>query len=79
MTAVATREPDGALAERDARERDAERRVTPRLFERGGPTLEDSILAAWDELAADRRVECPVCGGSMSLPGGCDDCGSELS
>jgi hypothetical protein len=77
MTAVAT--PERALAEREAGERDPARPVAPRLFESGGPTLEDSILATWGELAAGRRAECPVCGGSMSSAGECSDCGAELS
>ena len=49
-----------------------------RLFEPGGQTLEDSILATWWELAAEGRAECPVCGGSMRGDT-CADCGSELS
>ena len=50
-----------------------------RLFESQGPSLEDSILATWSELAAEGSAECPVCGGSMSAPGSCDACGAELS
>ena len=49
-----------------------------RLFEPRGETLEDVILGAWEDLAAGRRAECPVCGGSMSLID-CKSCGSELS
>ena len=50
-----------------------------RLFESGGPTLEDVVLGAWEELVADGRAECPVCGGAMSMLGGCPECGSDLS
>jgi hypothetical protein len=50
-----------------------------RLFESGGPTLEDVVLGAWEELVADGRAECPVCGGAMSMLGGCAGCGSDLS
>jgi hypothetical protein len=50
-----------------------------RLFEPGGPTLEDVVLGAWEELVADGRAECPVCGGAMSILGGCGECGSDLS
>ena len=50
-----------------------------RLFESGGPTLENVVLGAWEELVADGRAECPVCGGAMSLLGGCAECGSDLS
>jgi hypothetical protein len=51
----------------------------PRLFAPRGRTLEDVILGAWEDLAAGRHAECPVCGGSMSMLRGCDGCGSELS
>lgn len=50
-----------------------------RLFESGGLTLEDTVLGAWEELVADGRAECPVCGGAMSMLAGCEGCGSELS
>jgi hypothetical protein len=50
-----------------------------RLFEPRGESLEDVVLAAWEDLAAGRRADCPVCGGSMSMVDGCGDCGSELS
>jgi hypothetical protein len=50
----------------------------PRLFD-GGPTLEQLILGAWEDLVADGRTACPVCGGGMSPLGGCTRCGSELS
>jgi hypothetical protein len=50
-----------------------------RLFEPGGVTLEDVVLGAWDELVADGRAECPVCGGSLSMLDGCAECGSDLS
>jgi hypothetical protein len=50
-----------------------------RLFEPGGPTLEDLVVGAWEELVADGRTECPVCGGAMSILGGCAGCGSDLS
>jgi hypothetical protein len=52
---------------------------TQRLFEPGGPTLEDVVLRAWDELVADGHAECPVCGGAMSVLAGCEGCGAELS
>jgi hypothetical protein len=52
--------------------------TAPRLFEPAGSTLEDLVLSAWEDLAADGRAECPVCGGEMSPPG-CSDCGSQLS
>jgi hypothetical protein len=74
MAVLATREQ--AVAEQPQAGQGASR-----LFEPGGATLEDSILAAWEDLIAQGRSECPVCGGSMSpsADGGCPDCGSELS
>ncbi len=62
-TAVATRDPA----------------TETRLFDPQGPTLEDRVLASWDELVGEGRTECPVCGDSMSAAGGCESCGSELS
>ncbi len=52
---------------------------TQKLFEPGGQTLEDVILGAWEELVADGRAECPVCGGAMTMLSGCKECGAELS
>lgn len=74
MSAVATREAPAAQREAAAAEPAA-----PRLFEPKGPTLEDRIVAAWDELTVAGRVSCPVCSGEMSRAGGCDDCGAELA
>jgi hypothetical protein len=70
--AVATREP--ALG-RDA----AALGASSRLFEPQGATLEDAILRIWDELLADGRADCPVCGEMVAGAGGCEGCGSELS
>jgi hypothetical protein len=50
----------------------------PRLFEPRSVTLEDAILAIWQDLVAEGRAGCPVCGGSISVEGGCAACGSEL-
>jgi hypothetical protein len=76
MSAVATRERElGAPAVEN-------RRAEPpaqHLFEPQGPTLEDSILATWDELTTAGRVACPVCSGEMSRANGCKSCGSELA
>lgn len=49
-----------------------------RLFEPQGPTLEDAIVAAWEELSAAGSTTCPVCSGTMS-GGRCEGCGSELA
>jgi hypothetical protein len=74
MTAVATRDPD--LRRHEA---DPARPPAQRLFEPQGPTLEDSILATWDELKRSDHATCPVCSGEMSRTSGCDSCGSELA
>ena len=72
MTAVATETRDRASTE-------SQPERSTRLFEPGGPTLEDVVLGAWEELVADGRAECPVCGSAMSLLTGCEGCGAELS
>jgi hypothetical protein len=74
MPPVATESPHAARVEESQTEA-----TRQRLFQPRGRTLEDVILGAWEDLAAGRRAECPVCGGSMSILRGCDDCGSELS
>ena len=66
--------PGPAPAQRAVAERPAQR-----LFEPGGPTLEELILEAWGDLADGRGAECPLCRGRMAIAGGCSDCGSELS
>lgn len=74
MSAVATREAPAARRPDEASEPPA-----PRLFEPKGPTLEDHIVAAWDELTVSGHVSCPVCAGEMSRTAGCGRCGSELA
>ena len=71
-TATATQSPElaiDAMTERSAM----------RLFEPKGLTLEDVVLGAWEDLVAGSPAECPVCGGSMRITGGCRSCGSDLS
>ena len=72
MTTVATETRDRASTE-------SQPEHSAQLFEPGGPTLEDVVLGAWEELVADGRAECPVCGSAMSLLTGCEGCGAELS
>lgn len=74
MSAVATREPQTAPVRRGS----AEPRPG-RLFEPLGPTLEDSILATWEELVDAGRAACPVCAADISPATGCESCGSQLS
>jgi len=71
VSAVATRER-GAAVERPQR---AE--ASSRLFD-DGFTLEDKVLGAWEDLIAEGRAACPVCGGSMTAGSPCQECGSEL-
>jgi tRNA(Ile2) C34 agmatinyltransferase TiaS len=54
-------------------------RSASRLFEPKGLTLEDTILGAWEDLLAGGPAECPVCGDSMRVAGGCHSCGADLS
>jgi tRNA(Ile2) C34 agmatinyltransferase TiaS len=72
VTAVAT--DVRPVAERPPAETPA-----PRLFEPGGITLEEVVLGVWEDLVAEGRGACPVCGGSLSAAGGCESCGAELS
>ena len=48
-----------------------------RLFAPGGPTLEDLVIATWDELVETGHADCPVCWERMSAVAGCSGCGSE--
>ena len=68
-----------ATRERTMVEQPRPARSPSRLFEPGEATLEDSVLRLWDELVAEGRAECPVCGGAMSASGGCEGCGAELT
>lgn len=67
-----------ASAEPVLRSRPEPARSAQRLFEPAGSTLEDTILGAWEDLAARGRAECPVCHAEIE-PAGCRSCGSELS
>jgi hypothetical protein len=51
----------------------------------GGPTLDDAIVGAWEGLAAQVVVACPLCGGALrpqaapdALGGRCSDCATTL-
>lgn len=51
----------------------------------GGLTLDEAIVGAWEGLAAQAIVACPLCGGGLkprpgedTAGGGCDDCGTTL-
>jgi tRNA(Ile2) C34 agmatinyltransferase TiaS len=68
-----------AIKERADVGREATQAGEARLFEPGGVTLEDIVLEAWEDLASQGRADCPVCGDSMTVAGGCRACGSELA
>ena len=73
--AVASREHAPVAVERP------QRGDRSRLFD-DGVTLEDRVLGTWEDLVAEGRAACPVCGGSMAATAGhaaCGGCGSELS
>jgi hypothetical protein len=77
VSAVATPARQRASVERpSAPERSAQRLIEPRA---GGASLEDRILAAWEDLAGAASAECPVCGGRMKRTTGCEECGSVLN
>ena len=51
----------------------------------GELTLDDAIVGAWEGLAAQVVVACPLCGGALrpraasdAVLGCCDDCGTSL-
>jgi hypothetical protein len=74
MSAVATREAHAPAPQRGGADTPA-----PQLFDPSGPTLEDAIVATWDELTVAGHATCPVCSGEMSAAGRCESCGSELA
>jgi hypothetical protein len=69
--------------------------IAPQLFETGlgvpaimaaepGPEatderLDEVVRTTWAALLAGHPVECPVCGGPLTLEHGCSTCGSKLS
>jgi hypothetical protein len=61
--------------------------VRPGDDARGGPTLDDLVVGAWEGLLAHHPATCPVCGGAMTprygsgprpVGGRCGACGSTL-
>ena len=62
--------------------------LMPMLTPREGPTLEDVLSGAWEDLIAHRTATCPICDGAMeprygsgpsAVGGRCDDCATELT
>jgi hypothetical protein len=61
----------------------------PSLFQpvSAGRTLDDLIVALWEQLEAGRGADCPLCGGNMrpaygaharAIGGTCTACGSAM-
>jgi hypothetical protein len=55
---------------------------------REGPTLEDVLSGAWEDLVAHRTAACPICDGALAprygsgpsaVGGRCHGCGTELT
>jgi hypothetical protein len=48
----------------------------------GGPTLDELVTGAWEDLVVRGHAACPVCGEGMRMaagaPGRCGGCASEL-
>jgi hypothetical protein len=62
--------------------------LMPKLTPREGPTLEDLLSGAWEDLIAHRTATCPICDGAMeprygsgpsAVGGRCGDCRTELT
>ena len=61
--------------------------LLPKLTPREGPTLEDVLSDAWEDLIAHRTATCPICDGAMeprygagpsAVGGRCRSCRAEL-
>jgi len=69
--------------------RDTPSRTEPSLAVGGRSTLDDVITSAWEDLAAHRTTDCPLCGGVLQpryaaagaapLGGRCTSCGTTLA
>jgi hypothetical protein len=66
---------------------DLQRPAVLRPCQREGPTLEDVLSGAWEDLIAHRAAACPICDGAMeprygsgpsAVGGRCVDCRAEL-
>jgi hypothetical protein len=60
----------------------------PKLTPREGPTLEDVLSGAWEDLIAHRTATCPICDGAMeprygsgpsAVGGRCGRCRTQLT
>ncbi len=78
MSAVATRRRPPLVTDPPAAVRPAARLFEPHSPD-GGVSLEERLLAVWEDLTRQGDAGCPVCGGRMHVASGCEACGSELS
>jgi hypothetical protein len=78
MTTVATRRRPALVTDPPAAVRPAERLFEPQRPD-GGVSLEERLLAVWEDLTRQGDAGCPVCGGRIHAASGCERCGSELS
>jgi hypothetical protein len=62
--------------------------TAPPDVSRGGPTLDDLVVGAWEGLLAHHPAPCPICGGTLTprlgsgprpVGGRCGDCGTTLA
>ncbi|MDX6582577.1 MAG: hypothetical protein QOI10_1761 [Solirubrobacterales bacterium] len=78
MSAVATRRRSALVTDPPATARSATRLFEPQRPD-GGVSLEERLLAVWEDLISHGHAGCPVCGGRIQADAGCDGCGSALS
>jgi hypothetical protein len=78
MSAVATRRRSALIADPPAAARPASRLFEPQRPD-GGVSLEERLLAVWEDLTRQGHAGCPVCGGRMRTAQGCEGCGSAVS
>jgi hypothetical protein len=78
MSAVATHGRSALVTDPPAAERPAARLFEPRRPD-GGVSLEERLLAVWEDLTREGHAGCPVCGGRINVTSGCEACGSDLS
>lgn len=57
---------------------DAGARLFEPLSTGGGITLEQRLIAIWDDLTAAGESACPVCGDRIRAAAACDACGATL-
>ena len=54
------------------------RLFAPEAADAAGRSLEESVLAAWNELQLRGTAPCLVCGSALDAEGRCAACGAEL-